>query len=217
VPYTILAAVFIVFGTILWAMPIHFRLIYQRKEDDDHVIIDTTALGEIIRYRLKIPVTAITQRKSIPWIESEIESKSGETESHALAEQSKSWLWIRYFLHNPDEMQQKIGRLIDAIHDYADFMRWVTDKIRFERFYWVTRIGLDDAALTAITVGMLWSIKSYIVATLWHKHCCTRAKPVVRVLPAYNREEFHMDFECIFSVRLGHIIGAGIRLLRYKI
>jgi hypothetical protein len=217
VPYTTLAAVFILFGIILLAIPVRFRLCYQRKDDDDYIIIDTTALGKIIRYRLKIPVTEITQRKNVPWIESEIESRGGETESHALAEQSKSGLWIRYFLHNPDDMRQKIDSLIDAIHDYADFMRWVTDKIRFERFYWVTRIGLDDAALTAITVGMLWSIKSYIVAALWHKHCCTRAKPVIRVLPAYNREEFHTDFECIFIVRLGHIIGAGIRLLRYKI
>jgi hypothetical protein len=114
-------------------------------------------------------------------------------------------------------MQGKIEKIIELIHDYADFMRWVTQKVRFERFYWVTRVGLDDAAATGIAVGAYWAVKSYITAAMWHKHDHASFRPVVKVMPIYNREIFHTDFECIFSVRLGHIISAGIRLLRYKI
>lgn len=217
-PYTILTAVLFLFFLLCWTLPLQFRLYYRRQETDDHFIIDTTALGKIVRYRLKIPVSELTRRKKeLPWVETEIESRGGETETHALQEQEKTWTWIRYALNNFDEVQEKINRLLIVVDDYGDFMRWITNKIRFKRFYWVTRIGVEDAAVTAVTVGGCWAIKSYIAAKLWHKHCCTKVQPFIRVIPAYNQEVFHTDFECIFSVRLGHIIGAGIRLLRYKI
>jgi hypothetical protein len=220
VPYTILTAVLLLFLLLIWTLPLYFRLSYQRHEKNDHIIVETTALGKIVRYRLEIPVTQLVKRKNgWPWVETEFESRGGEkeTETHALEEQEKSWTWIRFALHNYDEVQAKINRLMTIVDDYADFMRWLTNKIRLKRFYWVTRIGLDDAAATAITVGGCWAIKSYLTATLWHRHRTARVRPLIRVIPAYNQEIFQTDFECIFSIRLGHIIGAGIRLLRYKI
>lgn len=217
-PYTILTAVFFLFFLLFWLLPLHFRLFYRRQSADDHFVISVTALGKIIHYQLRIPVSQITNRKrSLPWVETEIESRGGETETHALQEQRKGKIWLIYALHNFEEVQREIDRLLILLNDYANFMRWVTKKIHFERFYWVSRIGLEDAAETAILVGGCWTVKSYIAAALWHRHCCTKARPFIRVFPVYNQKVFHTDFQCIFSIRLGHIIGAGIRLMRYKI
>lgn len=217
-PYTILTAVFLVFLGLFWLVPLHIRLSYRRFDANDHFIVDTTALGKIVRYRLEIPVTELTQRRNgLPWVGVKVKSRGGAHETRALDEQKKGWMWLRFTMHNYDEVREKVERLLVVADDYADFMRWITNKTRIERLYWVTCIGLEDAADTAIAVGGCWAIKSYVVTKLWHRHCCTRTRPFVRVTPAYNQEVFHTDFECIFSVRLGHIIGAGIRLLRYKI
>ncbi|HBS58018.1 MAG TPA: hypothetical protein DEA44_01985 [Firmicutes bacterium] len=217
-PYTILTAVFFLFFLLCWLLPLHFHLYYGRQSADDHFVIRATALGSIVHYQLRIPVSQITDRKkSLPWVETEIESRGGETETHTLREQKKSRLWLLYALHNFEGVQKEIDRVLVLLNDYADFMRWATNKIRFERFYWVSRIGLEDAAETAVLVGGCWAIKSYIASALWHRHCCAETRPFIRVLPVYNQQVFHTDFECIFSIRLGHIIGAGIRLMRYKI
>lgn len=217
-PYTVLTAVLLLFLYLFWILPLHFRLSYQRYEKNDHIIIETTALGRIVRYQLKIPVTQLIKReKGFPWVETEIESRGGEKETHALNEQGKSWIWLRHAFRNYDDVQAKINRLLIVLDDYADFMRWITNKVYFRRFYWETRIGLDDAAATAIIVGGCWAVKSYVAALLWHRHRSTGVRPLIRVIPAYNQEIFQTSFECIFSIRLGHIIGAGIRLLRYKI
>lgn len=218
-PYTILTTVFLLFFLLCWMLPLHFRLYYRREKTNDHFIIDTTALGKIICYQLKIPVSDLTRwKQGIPWLTTKIESRGGETESQTVAEQEKSWKWLCFTWHNFAEVQEKVDRLLVAIDDYSDFMGWVTNKIRFERFNWVTRIGRDDAAETAIVVGGCWAIKSYITAVLWHRYCCcTTVRPLISVIPDYNQETFDTDFECIFRIRLGHIIGAGIRLLRYKI
>lgn len=217
-PYTILAAVFLLFLGLCWMLPLNFRLYYRRQGANDHFIIDTTALGNLIRYRLKIPVNELTRGKNgFPWVDTEIESRGGERLTDTAEEQTKSWAWLRFALENYDEVMDKIHRLLGIVNDYSDFMRWVTSGVRFQRFYWVTRIGLEDAAATAVLTGGCWAVKSCIAASLWHRHCCSDAGPVIQVIPVYNQEVFHTDFECIFSVRLGHIIGAGIRLLRYKI
>lgn len=216
-PYTILTAVLLLLG-LFWFLPLHFRLFYRRHGTNDHFVIDTTALGKLIRYRLKIPVSELTRSgKGFPWVETEIESRGGDKETDAGHEQEKSWLWLSYTLQNHADVKEKINRLLVLVDDYSDFMRWITNRIRFENFYWVTRIGLDDAAATAIAAGGCWAAKSCIAAALWRRHCCPRVRPFIQVIPEYNQEVFHTDFECIFSVRLGHIIGAGIRLLRYKI
>jgi len=218
VPYTILTAVFFLFILLCWLLPLHFRLYYGRQYADDHFVISATALGSLIHYQLRIPVSQIAARKKLlPWVETEIESRGGESETHALEEQKKGRIWLLYALHNFEGVQKEIDRVMVLLNDYADFMRWVTNKIQIEHLYWVSRIGLEDAAETAILVGGCWTIKSYIAAALWHRHRCTRARPFIRVYPVYNQKVFCTDFECIFSIRLGHIIGAGIRLMRYKI
>lgn len=215
--YTILTAVMFMFVVLFMLLPFHFRLYYERKETEDCFVIDTTALGKLIRYRLTIPAAELVKLRKVPWLESRFKSRGGEIVTHTSSEQVKSRLWLVFSLTHYNEVQEKISKIINLVHDYADFMRWVTSKVRFERFYWVTRIGLADAADTAIAVGFFWSVKGYITAALWHKHYHTAFRPLLKVTPVYNREVFHSDFECIFSVRLGHIIGAVIRLLRYKI
>lgn len=216
-PYTILATVIFLFIVIFILMPLHFSIRYQRKETDDCFIIDTTALGKIIRYRLTIPVAELTSRTKLPWIKSEIESRAGETESQTVKEQEKTRAWLMLAVKQPREVHAKIYQVLDLVHDYSDFMRWITRKIRFERFHWVTRIGLMDAPETAIAAGMCWAVQSYIATTLWHKHYHVTSRPQLKVIPMYNQDLFQVDFECIFNVRLGHIIYAGIRLLKYKI
>lgn len=216
-PYTILAAVMFLFVVTFMLVPFHFRLAYHRKEADDYIIIDTTALGKMIRYRLTIPIAELIKGKNFPWLQAEIQSRGGKTVSHIESEQAKGRAWLYFTWGHPQEVHGKIEKIIDLLHDYADFMRWVTEKVHFERLYWVTRVGFEDAAVTAIAVGTYWAVKSYIISALWHKHDHASFSPIVKVMPIYNQEIFHTDFECIFSVRLGHIIGAGIRLLRYKI
>lgn len=65
-------------------------------------------------------------------------------------------------------------------------------------------IGLDDAALTAIFTGILYSIMSWIYAIL--NYYIDIDKVNFNVVPDFSQIRFEFNFECIIEVKVVHII-----------
>jgi hypothetical protein len=87
--------------------------------------------------------------------------------------------------------------------------------IQCNKFDCKTVYGSDDAALTSIISGGLWALKSIMVNKLKNRIHLVN-KPLINVTPLFNQQKFELDFTCIFSIRLGNVINATIKLLNYQ-
>lgn len=78
-------------------------------------------------------------------------------------------------------------------------------KIRELTMY--TEIGLEDAAVTALSVGMAWSLLGAFYSRLGTLFNTRGSQNNIVVVPHFQNEFFLlMDYSCIFEFRLGHII-----------
>lgn len=81
------------------------------------------------------------------------------------------------------------------------------------------RIGLGDAADTAIFIGIIWSLWSLLlpVVQLRLEKLSYLAKPSLSIEPVFDKWDFQGQLQCILSLRLGEIIFEGIKgLARWR-
>lgn len=87
-------------------------------------------------------------------------------------------------------------------------------KTKVLKFKWISVIGCNDAALTAIMTGVLWTLKYNAIGFLF------RENPVeelfINVIPEFNNYEIKTEIICIFETKLVNIINIGLRFLIYK-
>lgn len=92
---------------------------------------------------------------------------------------------------------------------------YMRKKIQIKKFIWMTRVGLDDAALTGIINGVLWGIKSSLVAFLFSEKRIKQFQ--IEVIPVFNQNILETYFDCIIKFKLVYIIIAGYYGLKAKI
>jgi len=97
----------------------------------------------------------------------------------------------------------------------GNYSKWVriTEKLEkrgaFTKFHWSSRLGSGEPALTTVLVGVLSGIKAIMVAMLSHTGRF-RVAPKLKVYPEFGKPSLDTVIDCIFSVKLGYIILAGL-------
>jgi hypothetical protein len=79
-----------------------------------------------------------------------------------------------------------------------------------EKFHWSSNVGFGDAAITAISAGLLWNVKSFILAGISARVKFIGSQPHIEVVPDFSKERFDTSIHCIFLLRIGHIIFVGL-------
>jgi len=100
--------------------------------------------------------------------------------------------------------------------DAADFAQWAKaslKRVRCRELSWSTEIGAGDAAETALAAGLVWAAKGTLLGLGLQRFVKLEKLPVLSVKPLYGEMRFSTRFRCIFAIRLGHAIGAGLGLL----
>jgi hypothetical protein len=77
--------------------------------------------------------------------------------------------------------------------------------LRCLEFRWETRIGVGDACVTALVVGMLWGLKSSLLALMEQRLVLT-SRPIAHVTPNFNGTELATELLCIFHLSVGQIM-----------
>lgn len=89
--------------------------------------------------------------------------------------------------------------------------RYLLAGTTLHRFSWRTGLGLWEAGQTGLAVGMLWVLKSNLTARVYGLLKKPAPRPELEIKPLFNdRVALWMQLNCIFSLRLGHIIYAGM-------
>lgn len=184
---------------------IHVQLF--RSSNDNFIMVDVYLPYGVHLYNMKVPILELVTRNNIPWLESEAETKQGETEKDSGREQRLIKGLVQIFVHQPRKLRRLLRVYRYYRRMYRRFMHRVIETVCCEKFYWTTSFGSDDAAVTAVLNGLLWSAKAMIL-TFLQKRTDFAAKPVVKVQPLFGQQKIEIEFRCIFSLKLGNLINA---------
>ena len=203
--FALLCAIIIMLFLLLH-VTFYIGLNYQRQGANDSLTVTIYCWRKLVFYQMKIPVIAITDHGRL-WVETNIATDQGEIGSNTEAELQAAWRWIEQTIRKPRLLWFLLRKLRNYIHFSRRLTRLLLTKVSCEKFYWHTRFGTSDAAVTGVMSGVLWSTKALILSRLT-KQIHFVARPSIRVCPDFQDRGFSTEFACIFSLRLGNVINA---------
>ncbi|MCL6560870.1 MAG: DUF2953 domain-containing protein, partial [Firmicutes bacterium] len=86
-------------------------------------------------------------------------------------------------------------------------------RIHLRRFLWKTEMGSGDPALTGFLVGTAWGVKTFLLTLFYRMIHPGAARPSLGVAPNFEKTCFNTTLDCIFEVRIGHIIVTGFKAI----
>lgn len=179
---------------------------YRRQEEKDHLEIRLRALSGLWRFEFQIPTVQLEWEKG-PALDLEQVARSGTGQTHGKTEMRLRYVHMEFF-----------WRLWPHLRNI--FLRLNRIKARLYRRIHCTAlesefaIGFKDPAQTALATGAIWAALGMSVARLYRQITMEVPKPLINVVPRFQTPGFSCHVHCIFRLRIGHIILAGIDLLR---
>lgn len=85
---------------------------------------------------------------------------------------------------------------------------YLLHRLSCQRLDWYMKIGFGNPALTGLAVGCLWYLMSYLINKLIQKIGEMTISPLVSITPDFNRATLELELNCIFALKVGHIITA---------
>ncbi|WP_378955533.1 DUF2953 domain-containing protein [Pelosinus sp. sgz500959] len=205
----------IIVTSLLLYTKIYLSLKCKRDGSNDYIEIEVYIMKGLLIYRMQVPIIEIIGKEKSLWVESEIRAGEKQDKTHTKREQRFIKEKFKFYLTHPKKLRRIVKKLRYYIRLYDQMMKNIIKALHCERLYWKTSYGSEDAALTGIMSGMLWTIKALLLTNL-EKQVVFRAKPVIHVHPIFGHNHFEVDFQCIFSIRLGNVITAMRSLYSVK-
>lgn len=200
----LLAMVILLLISFVLKVRVDFR--YRRIKEEDHIDIDFRAFKGLWRANYQIPTLQLEWEKG-PQIEIEqvAEAKGGirKTTSKARVRYIRRGWLNRLWLNIPQLLGQ-VNRI------KRQFYRGIHCKA----INWRVEIGYKDACHTAIAAGAFWTMFGFALSRLYKQVTMEVQCPELIVVPQFKKEGFFCDFQCIFHLKIGHIIFIGLLLLR---
>ncbi|MDR7865339.1 MAG: DUF2953 domain-containing protein [Sporomusaceae bacterium] len=195
-------------------LKLFISLSYRRQGEDDRLDIDVYALKKLISYHLEVPLVRLARRGGLPWPESVVDTPGGQTETRAGAEQRFTRNTWKIFRHHPRHWRYLMKQLRYYTRIYKRLITSILVAVACEKLSWRTCFGTGDAALTGISAGLLWQLKTQTYAYM-QRRLKSVVRPAFRVSPHYAREGVEIELECIFSITLGNVINAIATAIRH--
>lgn len=115
--------------------------------------------------------------------------------------------WIRRYVQNADEFRQLIKSSIQYYWSYQPVIKGFMQFIKCEHIKWKTVLGFEDVALTGQILGILCVFKEILIRRVKPK-MNSNSSVYYSIIPSFGKTIFEMNFQCIFSVKLSHVISA---------
>lgn len=233
----ILLGIIVTVLIILPFLPVKIAVTYCRKNKDDKFQIEVEALFGLINYCMEISYVKLRRKLLTPILDlrASFLGAKGKKDKDEVKEQ--------FGLHSLDleTLIEKLKFLIHITDQYEALIEMMKtfrreekhdQEIRMEnvviyrvmamlvmglqgeckKLIWHTRYGTPDAAVTAVLNGLVWTVKSAAISALSH-YCTFKTRPEVSVTPDFDTVGVDIQFESIFSVRIGNIMSNGFRIL----
>lgn len=189
-------ALFFVLIVIFWFSTIYLEVDFLHNREKNRADIYISLWFPWLRLHFAIP--KINWKGMEKEVEIEVDSQIQEEEillNEEKIEQFKEWL----------------DKLIDPMIHVRRFLK----RVHCQCFNWKTVFGTGDAMETGIIAGIVWMIKSNLLAFLYSILQWDN-KPKLEVLPVFSQPELEISFHSIVRFRMGHAIIATTSLLLQK-
>lgn len=191
--------------------PVRARAQFIRETENDHLSVQIVAIYGLVKYKMEVPYI------DFKGLWKGISFKAEETDMNrpSRVEDVKE----RLTLEKITKQLKQLRRLIDHVRGFDDWLWSTLSHVKCTQIQWTTRVGLDDAADTAVAVGALWALKTTLLGLIFRR-IRLEARPRLAVEPQYNQAVFSTVVLCIAEIRLGYAMIAGllfiVRILRAK-
>lgn len=186
---------------------IYITLTYRRDGSNDDLVVDVYLFKTLLVYKMQIPAIEIISIKDSYWIQSKIKAGQSQEQTQSIREQRFVRKTINFYITHPGRIRYIFRLFRYCARLYSRLMGNVITFLYCEQLKWKTSYGSGDAAITGIVSGMLWTIKGLMI-TRFKKRVIFTKKPIINVNPIFGADHFKVDFQCIFSIRLGNVINA---------
>lgn len=185
------AMIIVILLFLLLIIPINISLEYIRKKEEGRATLTISILRRLIN--IKIPFNDIYKKQGL-WGLKFLKRKKGTQE--------------REFPANLKEVKKNINQFLSdypiyrqTLYSTKDYLR---KKVVCSNLVFKMDMGLDDAALTGIATGFVWGIVYNILSIL--SGFVNIKKTDIKIQPIFNEMVLGVDFYCIFTFRVVHII-----------
>ncbi len=171
---------------------IYMEVTYKYSEKTRFCTIQIKALFGLIRYQKKFPA-----------------GKSGRPDEKLRTGGEHKDL-------NKDGLES-LEQVEVFLNYFVDFYRTIkkhVKKIRIPVLEWKSTIGTGHAASSAVAAGAGWALKGNVIGMISYYFTIVNT-PVLEITPVFNRAVSETYFRCMFQVRAGYAILAGISLFKF--
>ena len=192
---------------LLLISKIYIEIIYKRSSENDYILVDVYAMRRLIAYRMEVPIIKLAESKDVFWLESAIKAVQSQEKNHPKREERIMKKTTELFRNHPRKLRQKMKELYYYTRLYCKAIERILKLVVCEKIYWKTKFGSEDAAITGMITGLLWTCKALLMNRL-KRRIFLIGEPDIAVKPIFGYNKFDVDFQCIFSIRLGNVIKA---------
>ncbi|MCL6635803.1 MAG: DUF2953 domain-containing protein [Peptococcaceae bacterium] len=206
---------------------LRLRLYYRRRGKDDEVTLEFSIWRGLLCHRLEVPVAELKVKDDRPEprpeprpgpffrlvprpvfkIKAEVEGKGGRP----VAGDEK-----RIPVSGPAGTVRYLCDTVRLVRKYMPAILFLLRRVRLISLQWRTVFGTGDPSQTGFLTGLAWGMKGLLLTAACRLLSPAGARPVVAVRPDFDRACFETELECIFEVRVGHIILTGFKALTLK-
>lgn len=193
--YLLLGLVLLLVFTFI--MPLEFRIIYGRINEDDLLSLEMCLWpGMIFHYKIPMMDITVSLNKISLLLKTLMEKGSG----NVVAKEKK-----KVVFHGFAEIYRQIKLWIDIIHIISPSLNYIKNRISISDLKWTTRFGLDDPSQTGIISGLVWSLKGYTLSMICNQIKLTET-PALEVIPVFKKESLSINFNCKIKTKIGYLL-----------
>ncbi|WP_348771254.1 DUF2953 domain-containing protein [Priestia flexa] len=197
-------AILLVLVFIVMVTKITVYIDLRHVKDNDYYRVTFMAWFKLIRYTYEIPVVKLQKESNTLLVE----------EKSRVGENTNKDKWKDYSVEDGLNFLEDGKQFLEHVVGFHTIFQKFLNRVAVKNLKWHTRVGLGDAALSAILVGVVWSAKSGVVHLL-DRYMRLKNPPTMTVVPVFQQMWSETIFQCIISFRLGQAILVGLRLVKH--
>ncbi|MCC5464375.1 DUF2953 domain-containing protein [Pelosinus baikalensis] len=201
----IVATLIIVF--LISFSKIYIEVTYKRNDENDYVAVNVYALKKLISYTMQVPMVRIVEKSGEFKLESTVRTAVSQEKTDPLRDEKMIKKTDQLVKKHPRKIKYTIQKFHHYTKKYCKIIEKLLKLVVCEKLYWKTKFGSEDAALTGALVGLLWAFKTLLMNQL-KRRIFSIGTLDIEVKPIFGSNQFEIDFQCIFSIRLGNVIKA---------
>jgi hypothetical protein len=183
---------------------VHVHFTFKKHNHDDYAKITVRMLYGIVRINYEIPSIVFRNMKEgfLVKTEQRMNHSRGEAQSSERVNKRKVKKWAK-----------DVKIMLRATEALKLWIKQTLTRVHMTHWSWSTRIGVGDAAYTAVLIGLVWSIKSIIIGYLSYQIRFEQT-PKLQVVPVWEDEmEFQTELDWKLKIRITAVMIAGLTLL----